>query len=374
MNIFKKIYYKLVAPNHSADEMEKYRDEFSKERIIENFQSVYRIMIGLEFVELSIALMPSIHINIRYVAMAFLVTNGLLFIPTFKFKRKNWQADFMKMFKLQHIIVFNFIALASCLNIVVINDFDFVHMYIATIMIIAVTIYIPVVSLTFMVMVSLIVNVFFVAILSTNPEASFHMIENLIVFTFIAWYLGIKSNQKTVELWYNHQHQMDLNNKLEELNKRDPMTRFYNHESILLQMDEAVAHAHRYKKDLSVLMLDIDDFKKTNDTFGHQEGDKVILEVAKVIHRCVRDTDLIGRYGGEEFLVVFPETTKENANIVSQRICDAVAQLKFDKISMSISGGLAELKDNSNERLLALADERLYVAKHQGKKQIVAYS
>lgn len=230
----KALYYKLVAPNHSFEEMEKYRDEFSNERIIENFESVFRIMMGLEVVELIITLSPTIDLWIRYTAGAFLISNGLLFIPVYLYRRKNWQVDFMKMFKLQHVVVFNFIALATALNLVTVNKFDFVHMYIATVMIIAVTVYIPVVSLTFMVALSLIINVIGVMFLSNNPDAMFHMIENLIIFTIIAWYLGIKSNQKTVELWYNHKRQYDLNIKLEELNKRDPMTRFYNHESILL--------------------------------------------------------------------------------------------------------------------------------------------
>lgn len=312
----KALYYKLVAPNHSFEEMEKYRDEFSNERIIENFESVFRIMMGLEVVELIITLSPTIDLWIRYTAGAFLISNGLLFIPVYLYRRKNWQVDFMKMFKLQHVVVFNFIALATALNLVTVNKFDFVHMYIATVMIIAVTVYIPVVSLTFMVALSLIINVIGVMFLSNNPDAMFHMVDNLIVFTIIAWYLGIKSNQKTVKLWYNHKRQYDLNIKLEELNKRDPMTRFYNHESILLQMDEAIANAQRYQQDLSILMLDIDDFKNINDTFGHQEGDKVILEVAKTIHASVRDTDLIGRYGGEEFLVILPDTSKDNACIV----------------------------------------------------------
>ncbi len=370
-NSVKNLYYHLVSPTHTAEEMEHYRDEFSNEKVVENFEQIYKIMIGLEILEIILAFLPSIDFKIRYVSMAFVVSNGLLLIPAFKHKRNHFKSDFMSMFKLEHIIIANFIGLATCLNIVTINRFDFVHMYIATIMILSVTVYIPVVSLTFLTVLSLIINVVFIIILSNNPESMFHMVDNIIVFTVIAWYLGIKSNQKTVELWYNHKRQVDLNEQLEELNKRDAMTRFYNHESILLQMEQAIAQAQRYGQDLSILMLDIDDFKEINDTFGHQEGDKVILEVAKSIYKSVRDTDLIGRYGGEEFLVILPETSLENACIVSNRIREAVSKLQFDHIKMSISGGLSELKDHAGDKLLSLADERLYKAKHQGKNQIV---
>lgn len=371
MNFLSRIYYKLVSPKHPKDAIERYRDEFSSVQIVSNFKTLFNIMVGLELVELSLIFTPTIIPMMRLAAIIFVFTNGLLLIATFIFRQRDYQYSFKNMFIIQHLIVFNIIALVLGLNLSAINQFDFIHVYIVGFMFISITLYIPVVSLTLLALISASIQIIGLLIYQQDPVVLQHQVINVIVFIMIAWYLGILSNQKTTELWFNHKKQLEVNQMLEDSNKRDSMTRFYNHESILFQLNQLVNQAKINNSTFSILMLDIDNFKNVNDTFGHQEGDKVILEVAKAISHAVRDLDLIGRYGGEEFLIIFPETIDEKACSVSERIRKAVESLKFDKITMSISGGLVNYDNQSADEMLELADNRLYIAKRTGKNRII---
>jgi diguanylate cyclase (GGDEF)-like protein len=170
----------------------------------------------------------------------------------------------------------------------------------------------------------------------------------------------------------NLNKERELNSKLADLNKRDSMTNFFNHEYIFELLDQEIERAHLLEQCLSIAIFDLDDFKRINDTYGHQEGDKVLLEVSLAIKESVRDADLIGRYGGEEFMVIFPATANEQAEFVANRIRTAVEALNFENYQMTISGGVAELLGHNSQELIKIADTCLYRAKHQGKNCIIS--
>jgi diguanylate cyclase (GGDEF)-like protein len=120
-------------------------------------------------------------------------------------------------------------------------------------------------------------------------------------------------------------------------------------------------------------MLDIDNFKAVNDTFGHRAGDEVILSVAHAIMACIRKTDVAGRYGGEEFLVLLPETDLASAKVVAEKIRSTVAQLSFEikDLAITISAGVAEAQQGeSYEAFINRADANLYRAKRSGKNRV----
>ena len=113
---------------------------------------------------------------------------------------------------------------------------------------------------------------------------------------------------------------------------RDELTGVYSRASLYERLREEIERASRYNNRFSVLMLDVDHFKQVNDTYGHNTGDKVLRMIAKTIRYAVRGTDTVGRWGGEEFLVLLPETNLTGAAHIAERIRQQVSQLKMLKI------------------------------------------
>lgn len=151
----------------------------------------------------------------------------------------------------------------------------------------------------------------------------------------------------------------------------DELTKVMNRRGILALLNDHLSE-QTHQPALSILMLDIDDFKHINDTYGHLVGDAVLLELANLIQDNLRKTDYLGRYGGEEFLVVFPNSHLNQIKTVSERIRKAVESHVFpNHIHLTISGGAYELRGGSLYDVIHQADLNLYEAKRIGKNRIV---
>lgn len=159
---------------------------------------------------------------------------------------------------------------------------------------------------------------------------------------------------------------------LQQLANTDQLTQVKNRRAILAALDSEYNRIQRYPSKFSLLMLDIDLFKEVNDNFGHLEGDKVLAEVASIIGQSCRQTDTVGRYGGEEFLILLPKTNIKSAQELAERICQSVADatIRNDrKITCSI--GVATYKEGESIiDLIQRADERTYKAKDLGRNQV----
>ena len=163
--------------------------------------------------------------------------------------------------------------------------------------------------------------------------------------------------------------------RLRELATRDPLTDVHNRRHLEEVARRELARAERSGRALTVAMLDVDHFKRINDTYGHQVGDEVLCEIAKRCESSIRASDLLGRYGGEEFVVVFPETNLEEARVVSERLLGAVAGRPVAcgkrAIPVTVSIGLTTFTSGQDmERLIERADAALYVAKANGRNQV----
>lgn len=168
----------------------------------------------------------------------------------------------------------------------------------------------------------------------------------------------------------------NLNAKFEALSHQDSLTHLLNHESILEELEKIHAESVRYEYSYCVVMVDIDWFKKVNDTYGHQVGDEVLQDFAQVLNKHVRSTDLIGRYGGEEFLIVFSHTAQQMASEMTQKIKDDIVNTHFssEKIDITASFGLAESKKGFEYKdIIRFADKALYQAKGSGRNCIVCH-
>jgi diguanylate cyclase (GGDEF)-like protein len=164
----------------------------------------------------------------------------------------------------------------------------------------------------------------------------------------------------------------------ERLARFDVLTGVLSRRALLEMLDAEVARAGRYGSALACLMLDLDHFKKFNDTYGHQYGDKVLHRIAGVLFEHCRKNDHLGRYGGEEFLIILPETRIDGATVFAERVRAAVADTPLDqgdeRITLSI--GVAEWRgrDDSANRLIAQADRALLEAKAAGRNCVVTQS
>lgn len=158
----------------------------------------------------------------------------------------------------------------------------------------------------------------------------------------------------------------------------DPLTQIMNRRGITVGLLDAMAQAERYATPLTVAMVDVDFFKKVNDSHGHEAGDKVLKEVAAILTDALRMPDKVGRYGGEEFLIIFPHTTLVQARKIADRIRVSVSKWEFDtgskKLNLTISLGVVQYaKGEDLEQLLSRADKAMYAAKHGGRNRVVAH-
>jgi diguanylate cyclase (GGDEF)-like protein len=145
-----------------------------------------------------------------------------------------------------------------------------------------------------------------------------------------------------------------------------------------LRLEEEIARCVRYGSSLSIIMFDIDDFKEINDAHGHLAGDAALKRVAQVFKAGIRSIDTVGRYGGEEFLVILPETDGDAAKMIADRLRSRAEDDECDYegkgIRLTISGGVASFREGMDaNRLIKTADDHLYRSKREGKN-MVSYS
>jgi len=165
------------------------------------------------------------------------------------------------------------------------------------------------------------------------------------------------------------------NAKLKKLSTTDPLTKLYNRRHLNLNIEHAYSLAKRYATPFSVIIMDIDDFKKVNDNYGHDEGDHVLTKVADILLKHSRKNDIVGRWGGEEFLIICSHSNVKAAKIVAEKICRMVEkEVSVQETTITASFGVAEFRnEEKHDQLIINADKALYVAKGQGKNRVVAF-
>ena len=160
----------------------------------------------------------------------------------------------------------------------------------------------------------------------------------------------------------------------------DGLTGLYNSRYFYKFLELEIARTKRYGNSVSLLLFDIDDFKKLNDTYGHQAGDEVLQDLARILKSISRETDVVVRFGGEEFIIILPNTSEEDAIALADRILQAAQDMEVaindkEKVSITLSGGIASYPRNasSSKALLNAADNAMYAAKAAGKNTIVCF-
>jgi diguanylate cyclase (GGDEF)-like protein len=192
-----------------------------------------------------------------------------------------------------------------------------------------------------------------------------------IVVAALDWLSNLKADE-TMEL------SLIEYGKLEKILERavvDGLTGLYDHDTLLALLKKEIERARRHTETLSLLLFDLDDFKQVNDKYGHQKGDEVLARLADIIRETIRTMDIAGRYGGEEFAVILPETDVIEARQSAERLSAAIEQSFRQDVQLTISVGIACFPDHGKgvDALVKKADEALYQAKAEGKNRVVVF-
>jgi len=227
----------------------------------------------------------------------------------------------------------------------------------------------------------LISNIVFILLLpqfQTLPVLISTLNINTLSMTAVAWILNQMVSRDKVKSFINEKIIIENNVELEKKNKElneltmlDSMTNLLNHKNSLRRLKEEVDRAKRIAYPLSVAMVDLDNFKLVNDTYGHQIGDEVLIQVAQILSENCRATDTVGRYGGEEFIVIMPDTNGQDAALLLERIQTCIEKTIFKEgIHVTVSCGISELSGESVHGILKSSDIMLYEAKKKGKNRV----
>ena len=159
----------------------------------------------------------------------------------------------------------------------------------------------------------------------------------------------------------------------------DQLTQLLNRRGLARAFEAELARADRHGRPLCLAVLDVDDFKRLNDRLGHQAGDLALVHLARIVRRSIRPTDIISRYGGEEFVILLPETLLDDAVMVMSRVQRELTKRIFlhnhERVLITFSAGVAQRAfGESQEELIARADKALYHAKEAGKNRVWAAS
>lgn len=190
--------------------------------------------------------------------------------------------------------------------------------------------------------------------------------------------VGRRMLHRWFELAIVREHEnLTLLRQLDQLAKQDPLTGVANRRHFNIELERALAHSQESGAPLSLILIDVDYFKRFNDHYGHQVGDMCLKEVAQVLNHAVRmPSDLVARYGGEEFVLLLPNTDRQAAACVAQRLKDGLASLQMEHLAsdvapwVTVSQGIASIVSGEGaSQLLERADQALYRAKALGRNQ-----
>jgi len=199
-----------------------------------------------------------------------------------------------------------------------------------------------------------------------TPAQHWEYVISVLIFGALSLALPMVIGRRLI-----HDHRR-LTEEIKRLSEEDYLTGLYNRRKMAALLNGEIERCRRYDCRFSVILLDVDFFKDTNDRFGHHVGDRVLVALAQLIRQGIRKTDVAARWGGEEFLVLCPETPAEGATRVAEKLRVEIGAYRFDLIgSKTASFGVAEtLPEDAAESLLRRADQALYAAKGAGRNRV----
>ncbi|NLI14275.1 GGDEF domain-containing protein [Pelotomaculum propionicicum] len=285
------------------------------------------------------------------------------------YKRINVAKDVIVK-NVQRIYLFGALIYGCALTLILQGEFESIHVYIIVVFAIAAFIYMQPVESLIMYFLAYLVFCFVLPYYQTNTYIVTILTVNALIMNIIAWVLSRMVFRLRVKSFIDKKIILEQNLQLKDLSIRDSMTMLLNYKHIFEKLSEEIGRAKRIEYPLSIIMMDIDDFKYINDNYGHLTGDNIIIKVAQILGNTCRITDIIGRYGGEEFIIIMPGAALKDAAFLAERIRMTINTAEFEKgINITVSGGIREWQGDSAEELIKRVDQQLYIAKSKGKNR-----
>ncbi len=352
-----------------ADEI---KPEFEREVLKNNFNGLFSASAILLVFEVFLYTIEDKLYGTGNVILAFIIASIFL-VPTIGIIRKKSDTIPIVISKTIQFIYCNVILYFSiALFLISQSQIDLFYIYVSVVFGISFFISMNAFDRTLILLPALIVIYLFLPHFQQDPEITFVVVINMAIINSLAWALGFVSRNYRKDAFLHKKILLEKTLLLEELIKKDAMTGLYNHNASFQKLKEEIDYANRTGNPLSIIILDIDDFKKINDSYGHLRGDSVLIEVSNIMANITRTIDTVGRYGGEEFIIILPATDIEGARILSQKIKSAMDSHSFENnISITFSGGVSQYRNESVEELIQLTDEKLYIAKRSGKNRFI---
>lgn len=341
------------------------------------------VFIGPIFFVIEASLLPFQHqlLDTGKVIGIYLISNVLLYpfvLYADKYQKKlsEWHIRLTYL-----VYLFSVLGLGVGLSLKGLEQVDLSHVYLMTA--VALSMFFSFSSMEHAVLLTLGFIPFYYFLPSVlQHQQYFHVVaSNALIFNFLAWLFGRLNYRSTAKALLTNKQLERQNVLLADLVKKDPMTQLLNHEASQDLIRAEILKSQRIGIPFSIILLDVDDFKKINDEYGHLAGDEVLIKLGNFLQASVRKSDYVGRYGGDEFIIILPMTGFADAKIFAERLWDGVRSLQYElsEMHVTISGGVEEYDlpfDTSIEaaasEIISAADSKLFKAKAAGKNTYVA--
>lgn len=339
----------------------------------ENFRRIAVLAPVLLAAEIILYVMPGRLFDYHAVILPFLLANVILIPAVLLVKRNLNRLNPLVIRIVQMTYALSVLLLGVFLSLESMGIVDFVHMMLMAMIAVATFLTFTLLCRTILFSAAFMVFVFFLPQYQPDPDIRFVVTANVFVFGLLCWLLSLIQFKGKVRSFVRHQELLDKSSELKLMAQRDSMTQLFNHEASFDKLHEEIERARRIGYPLTLVITDIDDFKQINDQYGHQVGDRVIKQIARTITSQMRATDIVGRYGGEEFIMILPDTDESAAIHLIERVQAAIneAQKSFG-FSVTLSGGISEYQGESIDMFIRLTDEKLYDAKTNGKNKFIS--
>ena len=361
--IFRRIYTQVP---------KKYKNDIALEINKENLYRIFIATIIMVISEVLIYIFFKEQILGTEKIVYLIILVNLLFSPLSYYMYKNVSPSLLYIGRFMQIVYIYFMFFFCCvLCLIPQQDFISMNTYIMILFATAAFFYFhPLESMSIYVIVYI---GFFIALpyYQSNSDIVVVLRVNAFIMNVFAWIIGRMVYRMKIISLINHKIIEKKNELLKDMAMKDSMTSLINHENIFYKLRDELEMARLYKSCVSVMMIDIDNFKSINDQYGHQIGDKIIIGITKIIVDQCRKTDIIGRYGGDEFVIIMPGTDSDGAVYLGERIRSTIETTVFcGGVHVTISAGIGEYKNESMEEYFKKVDEQLYKAKNKGRNRV----
>lgn len=348
------------------------KSEFERDVLINNFHGLFLVSTILLVVEIFLYILKDKLYGTGNAILVFILTSVILIPIIWIVRKKIDTVPIMIPRTIQFIYCYTVLLFTGALFLITQSQIDLSYVYVTSILAISFFLSVNGHARLLLLLLSYIPMVVLLPHFQPDSQIVFVIIVNMFIINSIAWVLGAVLRNLKKESFIQRKLLSEKNHLLENLVKMDSMTGLFNHNAVFRKLKEEMDYADRIGCALSVIIIDIDDFKKINDTYGHQTGDNVIIKFSSMLSKMTRTIDTVGRYGGEEFMIIMPGTDIEGAKILAQKIYSKINSTTFkNNVSITLSGGISEYSNESIEELIQITDKKLYRAKRSGKNSFI---